>query len=643
MPSFLSSNFFVMLAGKKIFFWKRETTLGWVFVCLLATCLAVGVPQAAQAEALHPTLEVACDGDACVAALHIVIPREFHAYAHEPGEAGRPTNVSLSIGDGDPLPVYYPEGTLQRDYYDPTATVSVYEGKVVFFIPLPSGSAGKAYRAAVSLLLCSSRTCLPVHERFSGFVPQQAQPLEKTSWQASWRAMGSPRGVPGGAGPMEGTDRDGNGMAQSGELAPPVSPSPDSLPPLPSTFHVQLTPRYLEASQEVAGLGMALLFGMLAGLLLNVMPCVLPVLTFKVSGLLLCSGRGAAGQRRFRQHNLCFAAGIMTLFSALAVILGMADLMWGQLYQNQAILLVMLILVFLMALSGLGVFHLPVIDMKIGTKVKNPCLAAYATGLVSTFLATPCSGPLLGGVLAWAFTQPFPVLMAVFWAIGMGMALPYLLFSAWPALVQIVPKPGAWMQAFERIVGFLLLGTALYLMSLLPTERHMPVLTILLALAFCVWLWGRYGAPAPPLRRSVFGFLTGLVLLASLVWVLQPVAPLPQWRSLVPQRFEAELGKKSMLLEFTADWCPNCKFLEATVLTGEHMRRLQAQYGMELVRVDLTRADAYGMRLLQALGSRSLPLTALFPSGEAADRPLVLRDVYSLSALERGLREIFSE
>ena len=337
------------------------------------------------------------------------------------------------------------------------------------------------------------------------------------------------------------------------------------------------------------------------------------------------------------------AGGVLTLFTGLALVLGLADLMWGQLYQNQSILLVMLLIVFLMGLSMLGVFTLPVIDLKTGENTKNPRLQSYLTGLVSTFLATPCSGPLLGGVLGWAFTQPLLILMVVFWAVGVGMALPYLLFCIWPNMARILPRPGPWMHVFERVVGFFLLGTALYLLSILPVEKHMHVLSVLLLVSLCAWLWGQFcGVSAPPLRRRVAGIAGGLLLLAAIVWVLRPVAPLPQWREFSPEYFTAQMGKKPMLLEFTADWCPNCKFMEATVLTDERLRAWQARYGMELIRVDLTNANAYAVRLLEALGSKSIPLTALFPEGDGASSPLVLRDVYGVQSLEKAMSETFT-
>lgn len=657
---------------KKFFNPKNVPLILWLMPLCMTLSLIVFSGQV-RANPLGVRLETAQDGDAVVGALRLTLPKDVHAYAHDPGDAGRPTTLRFSVAGGPAQAVWYPEGAVQRDFYDPSATIFVYEGEVTLYVLLSREDEGKPYMADISMLLCSTRNCMPVNQQVKEVVPQATQPLEAMPWAAQWRSLkkqpprsvaddaaegvqlfgeapaiadrqGTPADAPE-AGRSEGIARwlesqgetvgAGNGSAavEGGQVQKPLPPMDD---------FVSLTPRYINESMEISSLGKALLFGILAGLLLNAMPCVLPVLTFKVSGLLMVGGCDKEGLKHFRRHNICFAAGVMTLFSALALVLGLADLMWGQLYQNQAVLLVMLLLVFLMGLSMLGVFTLPVIDLKTGANTKNPCLQAYFTGLVSTFLATPCSGPLLGGVLGWAFTQPLMVVMVVFWSVGLGMALPYVLFSIWPVLARILPKPGAWMHIFERVVGFFLMGTALYLLSILPVEKHMQVLSVLLVVALCAWLWGQYcGISAPPLRRKVVGVACLGLLLASFMWVLRPVAPLPQWREFSPQTFEAGLGKKPMLLEFTADWCPNCKFMEATVLTDERLRRLQARYNMELVRVDLTNANAYAVRLLEALGSKSIPLTALFPAGDMATAPLVLRDVYGSDSLEQAMRDVF--
>ena len=671
---------------------KDNENCGRALPTLLLVLLLLVLAVPARAQDVGVRVETAQDGGRRLLVVNLTIPPGYHAYAHQAGDAGRPTTLRVSVNGSRPLPVWYPEGAMQRDIYDPEATVFVYEDTVRLYAELPDGtgdasggaaepgaglSSGAAvslsggsvplpggagqperdgdpaaeklsYTLNISLLLCSSRHCLPVDQELRGELPAQPWPeAARQFWYGHWRELSRRQPVEADAayegGPGFSTTGGGDSMAQSVEAFLGRSRQEGALP-APAEFDFALEPRYEAETFEISGFGMAVLVGLLAGLLLNAMPCVLPVLTFKVSGLLLMGGQeDREGLRRFREHNLFFSAGVLTLFTALGLLFGAADMMWGQLYQHESILLVLLVLVFLMGLSMLGVFTLPVIDLKAGTDSRNPRLQSYLTGLVATFLATPCSGPMLGGVLGWAFTQSLVVLVVIFWAVGVGMALPYIVFSIWPQFARVLPRPGAWMKVFERFLGFCLLGTALYLLSILPVAKHMQVLMVLLLVSLGAWLWGQFCGPtAPVLRRRLLGTFCLGILVAAVIWVLRPVSPLPHWREFSSEAFVAELGKKPLLLEFTADYCPNCKFLEATVLTDERLRSLRARYGMELVRVDLTNPDAFAMRLLDALGSRSIPLTALFPAGEGARSPVVLRDVYTANQLEDAAERAFS-
>ncbi|MDR2743870.1 MAG: thioredoxin family protein [Desulfovibrio sp.] len=607
---------------------------------LLAGLLTPFILSAAPVMAGSPTLPVnvdfARDGEHIIAAVFVGIPPGYHAYAHVPGDSGRPALLDFSSAGERSLPVFYPSGAMQRDYYDVNATVFVYEGMTTFFIDLPSGKAGMPYILDISLLLCSAKNCLPVSRRLDGFVPGLPQAMENMSWRGQWRAI-----APATPQPAR-NDAEQAGSGPPGEIIPREDGNSSG----EGNFAVRLTPKYADANLEISGLAKALLVGILAGLLLNAMPCVLPVLVLKVGGFLMMPGAAAGrdGLRRLREHNLCFVAGVMTLFTALALVLGLADLMWGQLYQNQTILLILLVVVFLLGLSMLGVFTLPVVDFKFAAKIHKPRLQFYLTGLLSTFLATPCSGPLLGGVLGWAFTQTLPVLVLVFWSIGLGMSLPYLLLCIRPDMVRILPKPGPWMLLFERIVGFLLLGTTVYLFSILPANKYPQVLCALLLMAFCAWLWGqRSGGTAAAPHRAAADTICLVVLAIAAFVVLQPATPPPQWRAFTPEYFSTQLGKKNMLLEFTASWCPNCKFLESAVLTDERLRGWQRRYDMEFIRVDITNDNPCAPRLLEELGSKSIPLTALFPTGENASSPLVLRDMYTVRHIEKSMDRIFIE
>lgn len=615
-----------------------------IFYTILALFLSVSSAFCAE---ITPVVEFARNGDTILAHISYEIPEGYHAYANKAGEGGRPTQLNFILEGFGAVPVLYPAGAPQKDSFDPSLTLNVYSGPVSLLAILPAHMDSRGYAATLDMLLCSSRNCTPIENSFTGTVPENPPLLAALPWHTQASSLLANEGdslgaltLEQGASPPPVFDEEEQSRTR---IAPaPRQDSPDKAAN-PDDFELGLHPLYVDDSLEVYSLGRALILGILAGLILNAMPCVLPVLTLKVSGLLLLGyAEDKRKMRDFRLHNLCFAAGIFTLFTFLAFLLGLADMMWGQLFQNQYILLAMLLLVFLMGLSMLGVFTLPAFDLRLGENTKSPLLKSYLTGLVSTFLATPCSGPLLGGVLAWAFAQPLHVLVAVFWSVGIGMGLPYLAFSICPALASFLPRPGKWMKIFENCLGFLLLATALYLLYILPEERRIQILCVLLLASFCAWLWGTFcGLDASHLRRRLCG-AGGILLLAFGAWLaLRPEAPAPDWRAFAPEIFAHELGRRPMLVEFTADWCPNCKFLEASVLTDKNVSLWQKKYGLELIRVDLTRSNPFAESLLAQLGSRSIPLTALFPRGERSRKPLVLRDVYGPDTLQQAMSQAF--
>ncbi|MDO5537446.1 MAG: cytochrome c biogenesis protein CcdA [Desulfovibrionaceae bacterium] len=582
-----------------------------------------------------------------VAGLTLSIPRGYHAYSHDPGDAGRPCELFFDLDGAGPSAVYYPEGSLQRDYYDREAQVSVYEGTRLIYTVLPEDAAGKPWKATLSLLLCSELNCTPVDRKLSGTVPRNVPGLDAAEWKDDWLALstGTQPVTPGVPGMVFSMDAGGaTAMVPAGGMTLSPPDGNDGPLPAPAGFDFELTPVYADNSVEIYGLGKALLFGILAGLLLNVMPCVLPVLSFKMVGFLMMHGQTPESLRTFRQHNLYFSAGIITLFTILAFVLGLMDMMWGQLYQSQEFLLILLMMIFLMGLSMMGVFTLPMIDLRaLSRESGSPRLQAYLTGLLSTFLATPCSGPLLGGVLGWAFTQPLPILVVVFWSVGLGMTLPYIVLSIWPRLALALPRPGPWMQIFEHILGFLLLGTALYLLSILPEAKYIPVLSALLVAALSAFLWEHVcSLEASKARRLVASVLFVGILAGSAFFALHMERTEARWTPFTVERFSAQLGERPMIVEFTADWCPNCKFVEATVFNERRLQQTGERYDAEFMRVDLTDPNAAGSKLLEMLGSRSIPLTAIFPAGDNATSPTVLRDVFSAQTFDNTVRAAFA-
>ena len=245
---------------------------------------------------------------------------------------------------------------------------------------------------------------------------------------------------------------------------------------------------------------------MLAGLLLNVMPCVLPVIGLKVMSFVQQAGES---RKRIFSLNAWFSLGLMSVFWALATLAvgvrlatqGDMEFGWGEQFQFSAFNIVLTSVVFAFALSFLGIWEVPIPGF-IGASSANEAAeregaaGAFIKGILATLLATPCVGPLLIPATTWAIQQPVWMTYTAFTFIGLGMATPYLAIGAYPRLISFLPKPGNWMVTFKQIMGFVLLGTVVWLFSSLSEQYHTQVLSLLTAIGFACWVTGRLSITA---------------------------------------------------------------------------------------------------------------------------------------------------
>ncbi len=541
----------------------------------------------------------------------------WHAYGNTPGPTGIPTSLRVTA-NGKSVSTVYPPAVAKPDPLDPALTVELYEGRTPFFIPLDS-SESVNLDAYLEALLCSDTTCLPLRQDFA---------LNATSAQLA----AAPRAEEQDWWPLFGASLPGieNGQKTPAASAPPTGTEP--------TF--SFAPRYYAPGLEVHTLSKAAVLAFLAGLILNFMPCVLPVITLKLRSFIPVADSVPMHQRQaFRAHNLFFALGVVLYFVILAIIIAMTGMAWGQIFQQPGAIITLTAVVFALSLSLFGVYDLPLIDLKGNARgvVHHPRLESFTTGVLATILATPCSGPFLGGVLAWALIQPPRIIALVLSCIGLGMAAPYLLMAVFPNLYRFLPRPGAWTARLERFLGFLLAGTTVYLIGLLPTAHYVSVLALLWVIALGAWIWGQWtGLNQTRTRRWTIRTCVAAMVALAAFGLFRPVQHPDPWRVFDLARFEAQLGRKNMILDFTADWCPNCKFLEKTVLAPERSARLAKEFDVELMRVDLTRHDPVLMALLESLGSKSIPVLAIFTT-KNPNTPLVLRDMFTSGQLREAL------
>ena len=258
-----------------------------------------------------------------------------------------------------------------------------------------------------------------------------------------------------------------------------------------------------------------------------------------------------------------------------------------------------------------------------------------------TLLATPCSGPFLGAVFGYTLGQPPQMVYLIFGSIGLGMASPYLLIGAFPSLIRFLPKPGLWMETFKQLMGFLLLGTVVYLFTLLDPKYFVPTFALLVGLWAGCWWIGRTPLTADFGQKLVAwiaggAFAAAAGLFAFHVLVLSP--PVIAWQHYSQQRLQQYTGEgKTVMIDFTANWCPNCQVNTKFAIDTKGVLDVVAANRVVPLLADLSKESPEIRQEMDMLQSQSIPLLAIFP-GDRPNEPIVLRDLVTESEVVAALR-----
>ena len=393
------------------------------------------------------------------------------------------------------------------------------------------------------------------------------------------------------------------------------------------------------------GLSQFLMFAFLGGLILNVMPCVLPVIAIKVLSFVQQAGEDRG---RIFLLNATYSLGVISVFMLLATLAAFAGTSWGGQFQSVEFLVAMSALVFVMGLSLLGVFEIPLpgfVGSSAGGRQEG-LGGAFMTGIFATILATPCSGPFLGPTLGWSIQQP-PATIYMIWAMmGLGMASPYLLFGLFPGAVRFLPKPGNWMIRFKQIAGFIMLGTTVFLLSILDEAYLIPTLVMLLGVGIGVWMIGNlYDLSSSPATRWKMRFfaLCTVGMISGYGYHLASADEKLHWEPFTPAAVaEALKNGQPVMVDFTADWCLTCKVVEKTTLNTDSTRDVVDTHRFVTLKADWTDGSDEIRDLLNRLGGDSIPTLAVFSPAKPTE-PIVLRDAWSQSTLLEQLETVVAE
>lgn len=415
-----------------------------------------------------------------------------------------------------------------------------------------------------------------------------------------------------------------------------------------------------DSAAGFAGTLALLFFAFVGGIILNLMPCVLPVLSLKIFSLVKQAGESRS---RLLASGLSTTAGILCSFWVLAAIIsvikiGGGNAGWGMQFQSAGFIAFMVVILTAFAMSFFGLFEVW-LPWGATTKMdaagsKGGLAGAFFTGALLVLLSTPCSAPFLGTAMGFAFTASLPVLFLFFTAAGIGLALPYLLVSFFPAVQKHLPKPGIWMTYLQKVMGVLLLATVCWLLWVVNEQAGsagvgiFAVIAVVSAVASA--LIGKIAPPGVAFSREVVGFAGAIVILAGLWFGVLA----PRYENVVVDRFNARMAEqmtedgwfryspalieefkaagRTVFIDVSADWCITCKANKAAVLNREEFTDAMNKLNVARVKADWTRETPEVNALLRSLGKSGVPAYAVYPKGDAS-KQIVFPELLTTGAI----------
>jgi thiol:disulfide interchange protein len=414
----------------------------------------------------------------------------------------------------------------------------------------------------------------------------------------------------------------------------------------------------LAASSEQLSLIEALLFALLGGLILNLMPCVFPVLAMKAAAFARLAGHERSAMRR---DGISFTSGVLVSFAVMALLViairaSVGDVSWGFQFQSPVFSLLIAYLFFVVGLNLSGFFEVGsrFAGVGQGLAARGGTVGAFFTGVLAVIVATPCTAPFMAAALGFALTQPAPQTVAVLLALGLGLALPYLLLSLTPALQRLMPRPGPWMDRLRQFLAFPMYASAVWMIWVLTQQTGADgviyALGGMILIAFAIWLLriGSGASAATWLRRVVAAVAVLLAFAAALKLEDGPATAASAsggaaagvnfdgWERFSRERMnQAVAASKPVFVDFTAAWCITCLVNERVALETTAVRHAFEQAGVVKLKGDWTNRDPEITSLLKDLGRAGVPLYLLWVPGAAQPKilPQVLTESLILSEL----------
>lgn len=669
---------------------------------------AVSTPHV-KAELLLAKKSVA-PGESFDVALRLRMKDGWHTYWKHPGDSGEPTDISWKLPPG------FTAGDIQWPYPQnislPPLTTYGYEGEVMLLVPFKAAGDAKPGTVArvsadVHWMVCE-KVCIPEDVTLALDVPIGKDPVAPAEPAAS--AFASARAklpVPADGwnitaseqdkqfvlrvDPPQGVALDDNVQffAASGPLIEYSAPQPASVEDgvvtmrLVRSQYLTDRPERLNGVLVAAGerafeldvpfseataaatatiaaqptLLLALALAFAGGVILNLMPCVFPVVSLKILSFAQSAGDDP---RRVRAHGLAFASGVLVAFWALAALLlalraAGEEIGWGFQLQSPGFVAAMAFLLFGLGLSLAGLVEIGTPLTRIGGAASSGYRSSFMNGALATVVATPCTAPFMGAALGFAMTQSAVTSMLIFTALGAGMAAPYVALSAWPALLRFLPRPGGWMVRFRQLTAFPLFATVAWLAWVFGHQTGIDgVLRLLLGLtllALGLWIWGQWVTLTAAertkwvARTASAAFIVAGLVLAGTSAPAATAAPSSKTAEGIAWEIysEAKVAEhraagRPVFIDFTAAWCLTCKVNERIAFSSGEVQQLVQARNIAMLKADWTSKDPAITRALAGFGRSGVPLYVLYKADPGA-QPRLLPEILSPGILLNAFSE----
>jgi thiol:disulfide interchange protein len=578
-----------------------------IFFALLAPAISqidllspAGTAPAIVTASLVSEVKSAAPGQPFRAAIKLVHQEHWHTYGKvlPPDVIGKPTKLKWTLPEGWSVEELPWPATKEVDSTDGKKSQG-YEGTVHLPVKItPAGKVGDAVEISVIVdaLACNPENCMPV------------KPEAKLSLTLADKAEIDPANTAL--------------FAQATAAAPATADA---------------APTVKTAERSFAGY---LLFAFIGGLILNVMPCVFPVLGIKVLSVVQQAGEN---KKQVLFHGLAYTFGVLVCFWALGALVITLGKAWGFQLQSPGFVygLGAFFLIFGLSMAGLFEIGASAVGVGHGLQSQHGLSGSFFSGLLAVVVATPCSAPFLGPALGYTVTLPAFQALVMFSMIGLGLASPFLVLAIFPKLVSALPRPGAWMESFKQGLSFLLFGTVVFLIWVLTgMVQGQPLLFAMLGLvliAFGCWVYGRWNLPHKPARTRHIALILTLLSIGGGLYAGWPVKE-DKWAEWSPEKVaELRAAGHPVYIDYTAQWCVTCQ-LNKRVYKSDALKKLIAEKKVVFLKADWTNEDPRITQALSALGKAAVPVNVLYLPGKP--EPIVLPELLTVDNVSAAISQI---